>query len=198
VIVVVFDKLSRYRAVPDVAVPDATGRVVAAKDFRPLPDVTGTFRHTVLAGDRPDQLATTYYGDPLRYWQICDANPDFPSPLAMVDREPVLTTEFPVTFGGETPPWAALIAALDAVVGVVAVTVVEDSTLVPVRRTVGGEQVTVLADQFARAVVVTYNGVNTSREAVKKVIEDQGFAVGPLGDIGQVGQQITIPPVGSG
>ena len=193
----VFDRLSRYRTVPDVAVADATGRVVASKDFRPLPDVTGTFRHTVLAGDRPDQLATTYYGDPLRYWRISDANPDFPSPLAMVDREPVLTTRFPVTFGGTTPPWAALIAAVNAVLGVLAVTVVEDSTLVEVTRTVNSQQVKVLVDQFTRAVVVTYNGVATSREAVKDVVTAQGFTVGPLVDIGQVGQQIVIPPVGS-
>jgi hypothetical protein len=198
VIAVVFDKLSRYRTVPNVAAPDATGRVVASKDFRLLPDVTGLFRHTVLAGDRPDQLATTYYGDPLRYWHICDANPDFPSPLAMVDREPVLTTRFPVTFAGTGPPWAALIAALTDVVGVVAVTVVEDSTLVPTQKTVSGQPVTVLVDQFTRAVVVTYNGVNTSRDAIKGVLADEGFAVGPLVDLGQVGQQIVIPPVGNG
>ncbi len=197
-IAVVFDKLSRYRTVPDVAVPDATGRVVAAKDFRPLPDVTGPFRHTVLAGDRPDQLATTYYGDPLRYWHICDANPDFPSPLAMVEREPVLTTRFPVSFAGATPPWAALIAALNDLVGVVTVTVVEDSTLVETQQTVGGQQVTLFVEQFARAVVVTYNGVNTTRDEIKGVLADQGFAVGPLADFGQVGQRIVIPPVGSG
>ena len=59
-----FSKQSRYRRVPDIAVPDARGRVLAAKDIRPLPDVTGTFRHTVNSGDRLDQLAYSYYGEP--------------------------------------------------------------------------------------------------------------------------------------
>lgn len=30
--------------------------------------------HRVVAGDRLDQLAERYYGDPLKYWLICDAN----------------------------------------------------------------------------------------------------------------------------
>lgn len=194
----VFDKLSRYRTVPDVAVPDATGRVVASKDFRLLPDVTGTFRHTVHAGDRLDQLASTYYGDPLRYWRINDANPDFPSPFALVDREPVVTTRFPVTFGGATPPWAALIAALTSTVGVLAVSVVEDSTLVDAVRTVGGQQVTVHIDQFTRAVLVTRNTVNTSADALARVLIDLGFGAGPPADLGQVGRQIVIPQAGNG
>lgn len=197
-IAVVFDRFSRYRTVPDVAVPDATGRVVASKDIRPLPDVTGTFRHTVHAGDRPDQLASTYYGDPLRYWRICDANPDFPSPLALVDREPLVTTRFPVTFDGATPPWSVLIAALSATVGVLAVSVVEDSTLVAVKRTVGGQEVTVLVDRFDRAVLVTRNAVNVTASALVTVLTDHGFGAGPPGDLGQLGRPIVIPQLGDG
>jgi nucleoid-associated protein YgaU len=30
--------------------------------------------HRVVAGERLDQLAYRYYGDPLLYWLICDAN----------------------------------------------------------------------------------------------------------------------------
>ncbi|WP_273942475.1 hypothetical protein [Kutzneria chonburiensis] len=92
-----FGKLSRYRRVPDIAVADARGRVVAAKDFRPLPEVTGTFTHTVDSGDRLDQLAFTYYGQPLQYWHVCDANPEFLSPLSLLAKDPVVTVRFPVS-----------------------------------------------------------------------------------------------------
>ena len=78
-----------------MAVPDASGRVLPAKGARPLPEVTGTFTHTVNSGDRLDELAFTYYRRPLDYWHICDANPSFLSPLALVGAEPVGTTVFP-------------------------------------------------------------------------------------------------------
>lgn len=32
-------------------------------------------RHRVAPGDRLDLLAARYYGDPLAYWRIVDANP---------------------------------------------------------------------------------------------------------------------------
>jgi hypothetical protein len=194
----VFDRASRYRAVPDVVVPDATGRVLAAKDFRPLPDVTGGFRHTVLAGDRLDRLATTYYGEPLRYWRICDANPAFLSPLAMLDREPVVTTRFPVAPPTGTPPWAALLAALAATVGVEGVTAVEESSLVEVTREIDGQRVTVQVDRFDRAVLVTHNRVNVDQPALRDVIVAAGFTAGPPVEVGQVGQRIVVPPAGNG
>lgn len=196
--IAVFDRASRYRSVPDVVVPDATGRVLAAKDFRPLPDVTGDFRHTVLAGDRLDRLATTYYGQPLRYWRICDANPGFLSPLAMLDREPVVTTRFPVTPQAGTPQWAALLAALAATVGVEGVSVVEESSLVEVTREIDGQRVTVQVDRFDRAVLVIHNRVNVDQPALRDVITAAGFTAGPPVEVGQVGRQIVVPPAGNG
>ncbi|HEU0128641.1 MAG TPA: hypothetical protein VFQ48_08570 [Pseudonocardiaceae bacterium] len=188
-----FSKLSRYRRVPDVAVPDAQGRVLAAKDIRPLPEVTGTFTHIVDAGDRLDQLAFTYYGQPLQYWHICDANPQFLSPLALLDKEPVVTTRFPLTAPAGSPPWAALLEALSAAVGVQDVTVVEDVALVSQQQAVGGQQVTVTVERFTRAVLVTYNRINIDAPAVAEVITKAGFGVGPPADGGQLGHQIIIP-----
>jgi hypothetical protein len=165
-----FSKLSRYRRVPDIAVVDSRGRVVAAKDMRPLPTVTGTFTHTVDSGDRLDQLAFTYYGQPLQYWHVCDANPDFLSPFALLGQETLVLTRFPVAVASGTPPWAALLAALTATVGV--------------------EQVAVADD----AVSVTYNRTNLDVTAVIDVIRSAGFSVGQPVDSGQLGQPITIPP----
>ena len=81
-----FSKISRYRAVPDVAAADAQGRVRLTKDLRPLPDVRGQFLHTVDAGDRLDLLAYRYYGQSVKWWRICDANPEFLSPLALLGQ----------------------------------------------------------------------------------------------------------------
>jgi len=166
-----FSKLSRYRRVPDIAVADARGRVVAAKGFRPLPTVTGTFEHTVAGGDRLDQLAFTYYDQPLQYWRVCDANPHFLSPLAMLAEESLVTTAFPVT-AADPAPWAHLLSALADTVGVDAATVADDQT-----------------------VLITYNRTNLDVTAVIDVIKAAGFAISGLpADGGQLGRQIVIPP----
>ena len=167
-----FGKLSRYRRVPDTAVVDAHGRVVAAKDFRPLPAITGTFLHTVDSGDRLDQLAFTYYGQPLQYWHVCDANPEFLSPLSLLAKEPIVTVRFPATAPG-TPPWAALLAALAKTVGVESAAVSDDDA----------------------AVVVTYNRTRLpDLAALIDVIRSAGFAAGMPGESGQLGRPIIVPP----
>src|SRR5262249_55961779 len=114
-----FSKLSRYRKLPDVTAPDPRGRTLASKDLRLLPEVTGTFRHTVDGGDRLDQLAYKYYSQPLFWWNICDANPGFLSPLSLLGKDPVVTTRFPVVAAvSAAPAWAALFAAMNATSGV--------------------------------------------------------------------------------
>jgi len=193
-----FTKPSRYRSVPDTVAPDARGRVLVAKDARLLPDVTGTFTHTVDAGDRLDQLAATYYGQPLQYWHICDANPQFLSPLELLGKEPVVTTRFPLTVAAGPPPWAALLKALSGVVGVDDVAAAETVTLVPQQQNVGGQPVTVLVERFERSVSVTHNRVNLDAPALAAVITAAGFTVGPAVETGQLGQPIVIPPAVSG
>lgn len=43
--------------------------------------------HRVVEGERLDQLAQRYYGDPLKYWLICDANDAvFPEDLMVPGR----------------------------------------------------------------------------------------------------------------
>ena len=46
-------------------------------------------RHRVVAGDRLDLLAARYFGDPLQYWRIADANPA-PSPDELLEPGRVL------------------------------------------------------------------------------------------------------------
>jgi hypothetical protein len=188
-----FSKISRYRKVPDVTAPDLQGRTLAAKDLRLLPNVTGTFRHTVDAGDRLDQLAYKYYSQPLQWWNICDANPEFLSPLALLGKDAIVTTSFPVTVSG-TPPWAALFRSVQGMPGVEDVQISESIQLVSQQVTVGGQTITALVEQFSRAVLVTYNRLNTTAATLATNIEKNGFQVGPFSDVGQVGREIIIPP----
>ncbi|MFG2966673.1 MULTISPECIES: hypothetical protein [unclassified Streptomyces] len=182
-----FGRLSRYRQVPDIAVTDARGRVVAAKDVRPLPTVTGTFTHTVDSGDRLDQLAFSYYRQPLQYWRVCDANPEFLSPLDLLDGGPLVTHRFPLTAGPGAPPWALLVRALSGTVGVDAVTVVDEVTPVPQP---GGAVV----QRTDLAVLVTHVRAGVATEALSGVIRSTGFAVGPPVEQGRLGRPVVVPP----
>ena len=49
--------------------------------------MTSRREHRVVVGERLDQLAQRYYGDPLKYWLICDANDTiFPEDLMVAGR----------------------------------------------------------------------------------------------------------------
>ncbi|WP_218105296.1 tail protein X [Micromonospora rhizosphaerae] len=192
-----FDRQSRYRDVPDVTVPDARGRMVLAKDVRVTPPVTGTFRHVVTAGDRLDQLAWQYYGRPLQFWRICDANPEFLSPLALVDQETIGTVRVPVAVSGD-PPWAVLLAKLTATAGVDGVLVDDDTRLARRPRTVDGREVTVTVAEPDRAVVITFHRASVGVAALIEVIRAAGFTAGAPADAGQVGQPIVVPVAAGG
>jgi hypothetical protein len=72
-----FDPSSRYYGLPVLAVDDAHGEAVQYVSRRFIPDPDGLTviqRHRVQQGERVDVLAASLTGDPLSYWQICDAN----------------------------------------------------------------------------------------------------------------------------
>jgi len=189
-----FTKISRYRKVPDVTAPDTRGRMLAAKDLRLLPDVSGTFRHTVDGGDRLDQLAYKYYSQPLLWWNICDANPGFLSPLALIGKDPVVTARFPVTVASEPPPWAVLFRTVGGMLGVEDVEVSEEIKLVEQKVTVGAQTINAMVERSSRAVLVTYNRLNVTADAVATTIAAAGFQVAPFSNLDQLGQEIVIPP----
>jgi hypothetical protein len=69
---------SRYNGVPLAVLEIRAGEpgvVYVRRRFIPPP---GTLRiagrHLVVALDRPDSLGAKYFGDPLLYWRIADAN----------------------------------------------------------------------------------------------------------------------------
>ena len=189
-----FTKNSRYFKVSQVAAPDAQGRVLAAKDLRLLPAVQGTFRHTIQSGDRLDQLSFIYYSQPLQWWHINDANPQFLSPLEMLGQEPVVTQRFPVSVIAGDPPWAALFQSLRGVMGIEDVQVQELVQLVPQQQVVNGQSVTVVVERFERSVSIVYNRLNVTSALLAQQIEAAGFQVGAPVDTSQLGHEIIIPP----
>ncbi len=70
---------SRYYNQSTLSCTDAGGRKITylAPRFVPQPSTANyatAAMHTVRSGDRLDLLAAKYFGDPLMYWLICDAN----------------------------------------------------------------------------------------------------------------------------
>jgi hypothetical protein len=194
----VTSRRSRYRSVPEVTAPDTHGRLLVAKDSRPLPEVTGTFRHRVVAGDRLDRLAAVYYGKPLLWWRICDANPAFLSPLELLGADPIVTTVVPITGDVPEPPWAGLVRRLTELAGVSSVRVVDDVELVVQGRAVGGGTPTDVEQRPVRSVEVTHNRVEvttvTILDTVEAALGPAGLRTGKAVELGQIGQEIVIPP----
>jgi hypothetical protein len=55
--------------------PDGEPVTYVRRRFLPPPETFATLReHSVAVGDRLDNLAAEYLGDPQQYWRICDAN----------------------------------------------------------------------------------------------------------------------------
>jgi len=72
-----FPPNSRYNGVPMLTYTTPDGRMLSylTRRFAPAPErFTTLSRHTVVQGDRLDNLAARYLGDPEQYWKLCDSN----------------------------------------------------------------------------------------------------------------------------
>jgi hypothetical protein len=72
-----FSPGSRYAGVEVATYVASDGRTIAylRRRFVPQPDRFALLReHVVRDGERPDQLAAAYLGDPEQFWRIADAN----------------------------------------------------------------------------------------------------------------------------
>ena len=72
-----FPPTSRYHGVPTAELRNADGTTIVylRRRFVPPPDRFDLIaEHTVVAGDRLDNLAAAYLGDAELFWRICDAN----------------------------------------------------------------------------------------------------------------------------
>jgi hypothetical protein len=173
-----FSRISRYYGLPDVVDHDPRkgGRTVVSKSLRTLPDVSGTFQHTIVDGDRLDQLAFMYYRQPRKWWRICDANPEFLSPMELLGRGPLRTVRIPLAVPADAQPaWAALAARLAAEPGVERFRFVDQPT-------------------SDLATIVTCNRLVVSEGELAKLIAAAGFSARRPEVIGRAGKRITVPP----
>jgi len=72
-----FPPTSRYYGIASaqLTAPDGTVITYLQRRFVPPPENFVTLaEHLVVSGDRPDNLAAHYLGDPQQYWRLCDAN----------------------------------------------------------------------------------------------------------------------------
>jgi len=68
---------SRYYSVPQkqLVLPDGTIVAYVGRRFIPLPGSYATLSlHVVAQGERPDQTAAEFLGDPEQFWRLCDSN----------------------------------------------------------------------------------------------------------------------------
>jgi hypothetical protein len=143
--------------------------------------------------DRLDHLAYKYYRQPTKWWRLSDANAKFLSPQALLGKEPIVTDRFPLEFDGAQPSWPALVRNLTQQLGVEELEVVEEIRLAPKAQTVGGRSVILHVEEFERAVLVTYNQLNTNAGDLARIIAAAGFTVRAPERLGRVGGQIIIP-----
>ena len=75
-----FESTSRYYNIETVKMTvggDEGARVISYKRRRIIPSgetMMTLVEHTVTQGDRLDNLAARYVGDPEQFWRVCDAN----------------------------------------------------------------------------------------------------------------------------
>lgn len=191
-----FSKISRYRKLSDDVAIDFRGRKLVWKSLRLLPEVSGTFQHTIEDVDRLDHLAFKYYTQPPNWWRICDANPEFLSPQVLLGKEPLVTCRFPISFpmGLNNPPWAGLLSLLRGIIGVEEVQLELETELVSETREIEGEERIFTTEQLRYAVVITYNRMNTGAAEFNEIMSNSGFEVSEPETVGRVGKKIIIPP----
>lgn len=72
-----FPPNSRYHGADTATLKTADGKTIIhlRRRFIPSPERFSLLQeHTVVQGDRPDNLANQYVGDPEQFWRLCDAN----------------------------------------------------------------------------------------------------------------------------
>lgn len=167
-----FFKGSRYKDLPEISVSDSDRQRIRSKTLRWIPETQGTFQHTVNQTDRLDLLAYKYYGDPKKWWLICDANPEFALPTDLLNRHPIVQEIFALEPLAGDNKWPLLISALKELRGVHEVH----------------------TDASQTTLDVTYNYRELNHEDITNVITTRDFIVKSISRKKRIGQKITIPP----
>jgi hypothetical protein len=144
-----------------------------------------------------DHLAYKYYKQPRKWWRICDANPDWPFPPALLGKDSLVVEHFPLIIDSEEdePLWSETLADLNALVGVEYARVVkEEVELVERIETVGPETVTLVVPRYRYTIIVRYNAMNLDSSQLMNRMAGLDLVVGPPERVGRIGKAIVIPP----
>jgi nucleoid-associated protein YgaU len=77
-------KGSRYSKTEVIQPTNAQGKSPRVLGIREIPETPSVFQHTVMNGERLDQMAQRYYNDSRKYWVILDANLDVMNPFELL------------------------------------------------------------------------------------------------------------------
>lgn len=69
-----FTKNSRYEKVSEYVAKDSSGNYNKVKKIRFIPKTDSSMVYTIKQNDRLDLISYQFYGDPTKFWLICDAN----------------------------------------------------------------------------------------------------------------------------
>lgn len=166
-----FFKGSRYRDLTEIGLIDKKGSMKRSKTIRWIPDVSGTFLHTVNQADRLDLISYKYYRDPQKWWHICDANPEFFLPNDLFDNFPMIQEVYDLFYPGEENKWSLLISTL------------VNSKGIKVAK----------ANVFKKQLYIIYNQVELKQNEIKTMIENEEFEITKILKIERIGQKIIIP-----
>lgn len=85
---------SRYQYVGEYIAKDIGGKSFKIKKVRKIERPAKAFPYIIKDGDRLDLLANRFYGDPTKFWLICDANePMFPGDLLVTGKRIIIPRE---------------------------------------------------------------------------------------------------------
>lgn len=86
-----FPPNSRYYGIETAVLeqPDGTQAVFVRRRFVPPPEKFASLtEHTIVQGDRLDNITAQYLGDPEQFWRVCDGNGAMrPEELETVGRQ---------------------------------------------------------------------------------------------------------------
>lgn len=72
-----FPPASRYHGIDTASLETSEGKsiIYIHRRFCPLPERLAILQeHLIVQGDRLDNIAANYLGDPEQFWRLCDAN----------------------------------------------------------------------------------------------------------------------------
>jgi|GEM_PF-580801 len=164
-----FIRGSRYRSLPESSPLDAAGERLRGKDLRVIPPpLDWPFRHTVHANDRLDLLSFKYYGEPTKWWQIADANPQEAFPMDLLDRGPMVKERFVLRSSNFETRFRSLVLA-------VALFRAPGTSVITPQITSFGDAEPAEPSFIQTGLILTYPTAPTTHQEIVNTIESGGF-----------------------